>query len=119
MGLALARLEALERLAALTRGGELAAALLELRVAAIELQRGLLLGAVHALEPGLSRDEIRARPRRRLRHRLLASRRRALLRVGEQRDAPRANRKARRERLAGNILLVSAHFAHALQGEGE
>jgi hypothetical protein len=45
MGLALARLEALERLAALTRGGELAAALLELRVAAIELQRGLLLGA--------------------------------------------------------------------------
>jgi hypothetical protein len=119
MGLALARLEALERLAALTGGGELAAALLELGVGAIELQRSLLLGAVHALEPRLRGDEVRTRSRRRLRHRLLASRGRALLRVGKQRDATRTNRKARRERLAGTILLVSAHFAHALQGEGE
>ena len=119
MGLALARLEALERLSALTRSSELAAALLELRVAAIELQRGLLLGAVHALEPGLRGDEVSAGSRRRLGNRLLARVSRALLRVGQQRDATRTNRKARRERLAGNILLVSAHFAHALQGEGE
>jgi hypothetical protein len=119
MGLALARLEALERLATLAGRGERLAPLRELRVAAIERQRGLLLGALHALQPGLSRDELRARSRRLLRHRLLASGGRALLRVGQHRDATRANRKARGERLAGNVLLVSAHFAHALQGEGE
>lgn len=119
MGFALARLEALESLTALAGDGERLAALREVGVAAIELQRGLLLGALDALQPGLRGEKLRAGPRRCVRRRLLASSGRALLRVGQQRDAARANREARRERLAGQILLVGAHFAHALQGEGE
>jgi len=119
MRLALAFLEPLERLAALAGRGERGAALGEIGVAAVELQHGLLLGALHALEPGLRGDELGAAARRRIRHRLLASGGSALTRVGQHRDATRANREARRERLAGYVLLVSAHFAHALQGEGE
>ena len=97
--------------------GQGGAALLQLVAATIELQRGLLLRALDALEPGLLGEERGARARSGLRDGLLASGGGTRLGVGEQRDAPRAQRKAGGEGLTGHVLLVGAHLAHPLKRE--
>ena len=117
MRLALAILEALEHLAALPGRGQGCAALLQLDAATLELQRGLLLRALDALEPCLRGDERGARTRSGLRDGLLAGGGGTRLCVGEQGDAPRTQRQAGGEGLAGHVLFVGAHFAHPLQRE--
>jgi hypothetical protein len=117
MGLALAILETLEHLAALPGGGQRDTALLQLGAATIELQRGLLLRALDALEPCLCGDQSGARSRRGLRNGLLASGGGAGLGVGEQRNASRTQRKAGGEGLTGHVPFVGAHFPHPLQRE--
>ena len=91
--LALAVLEALEHLAALPGRGQGCAALLQLDAATLELQRGLLLRALDALEPGLLGEQCGTRARSGLRDDALARGGGAGLGVGEQRDAPRAQRR--------------------------
>ena len=115
---AVAILEAVEDGALLGRTAELGAARLQLDLVVIEVQRGLRMRGADAIHPRLRGDEVVAAARSnggaarrvlRVAHRELG--------VLEHRLAAQALAEARGERLLGELLVVLAQLAKALEAE--